>query len=115
MPLTQTGAVLGTPYYMAPEQHQAARTDERTDQFSFCVALSQALYRQHPFGGDTAQELATNVLAGRVREHQHAVHGLHRGLVELPLCLGIDHHHICCGASGQRAAVEPERTCRAAR
>ncbi len=39
--LTETGAVLGTPAYMAPEQHQGA-ADQRSDQYSFCVALSEA-------------------------------------------------------------------------
>jgi tetratricopeptide (TPR) repeat protein len=48
--LTRTGEVVGTPLYMAPEQF-AGRTDERTDQFSLCVSLYEALYGQHPFGG----------------------------------------------------------------
>ncbi|HTA17728.1 MAG TPA: serine/threonine-protein kinase [Polyangia bacterium] len=65
--LTRTGELVGTPLYMAPEQFRAQRTDARTDQFAFCVALYQALYGAHPFGGGTIDALATNVLAGAVR------------------------------------------------
>ena len=45
---TQAG-LAGTPVYMAPEQFAQQRTDERTDQFGFCVALYLALYKRHPF------------------------------------------------------------------
>jgi len=55
--LTKTGAVLGTPRYMAPEQFLGHETDARSDQFSFCVALYEGLYRQHPFEGQTAKIL----------------------------------------------------------
>ena len=65
--LTRTGDLVGTPLYMAPEQFRALRTDARTDQFSFCVALYQALYGAHPFGGGTIEDLAMNVLAGAVQ------------------------------------------------
>jgi eukaryotic-like serine/threonine-protein kinase len=70
--LTHTGAVLGTPSYMAPEQHLARPADARSDQFSFCVLLYEAVYREHPFvrTGDTrdaAVALTADVLAGRVR------------------------------------------------
>ena len=68
VPLTRTGALLGTPTYMAPEQFRAGATDHRTDQFSFCVALYGALYGQRAFAGDTVSELRAEVLAGRVRE-----------------------------------------------
>ncbi|HUH05230.1 MAG TPA: protein kinase, partial [Kofleriaceae bacterium] len=55
--LTRTGAVLGTPRYMAPEQFLGGEADARSDQFSFCVALYEAVYRQHPFEGNTAKAL----------------------------------------------------------
>ncbi len=49
-PLTEWGAVLGTPAYMAPEQIRGIAADARSDQFSFCVALYEALYGERPFG-----------------------------------------------------------------
>ncbi|WP_428267320.1 protein kinase domain-containing protein [Haliangium sp.] len=52
--LTKTGAQVGTPRYMAPEQFAGRETDARTDQFSFCVAMYEAFYRAYPFPGDTA-------------------------------------------------------------
>ncbi|HVV15569.1 MAG TPA: protein kinase [Polyangia bacterium] len=67
MKLTQTGAMLGTPAYMAPEQFAGGRTDERTDQFSFCVALYEAVYDQRPFAGETFQALMTSVTTGEIR------------------------------------------------
>jgi tetratricopeptide (TPR) repeat protein/predicted Ser/Thr protein kinase len=66
--LTASGAVVGTPWYMAPEQYGGAVADARSDQFSFCVALFAALYGERPFAGDTLDELVANVRAGRMRE-----------------------------------------------
>jgi len=65
--LTGTGVLLGTPLYMAPEQFLARPTDARTDQFSFCVALYEALYGQRPFPADSLQTLVGAVVAGRLR------------------------------------------------
>jgi tetratricopeptide (TPR) repeat protein len=55
--LTRTGAVLGTIPYMAPEQVNGEQADARTDQFSFAVALFEALTGERPFPAATVAEL----------------------------------------------------------
>ena len=55
--VTRTGAVLGTPAYMAPEQHRSEPADARTDQFAFCATLYRALYDVLPFAGDRVDAL----------------------------------------------------------
>lgn len=67
LPLTQTGALVGTPTYMAPEQFLNGTIDARTDQFSFCVTLYRALYEEFPFGRGSARELAPRVVGGMLR------------------------------------------------
>ncbi|HTL36342.1 MAG TPA: protein kinase [Kofleriaceae bacterium] len=52
--LTATGTVLGTPRYMPPEQLMGPNIDARADQFSFCVALYEALWSTHPLKGSTS-------------------------------------------------------------
>jgi serine/threonine protein kinase len=55
--LTATGALVGTPRYMAPEMLVGERAEPRSDQFSFCVALYECLYGRHPFVDETARSL----------------------------------------------------------
>jgi tetratricopeptide (TPR) repeat protein len=66
--LTATGAVLGTPAYMAPEQYAGTVIDAASDQFAFCVALFEALYGVRPFSGDTPRALAVATSTGAIRE-----------------------------------------------
>jgi predicted Ser/Thr protein kinase len=60
--LTATGALMGTPAYMAPEQWLGQPADARSDQFSFCVALFQAIYGVAAFPGESMAELMLTVL-----------------------------------------------------
>jgi hypothetical protein len=52
---------------MSPEQHSGEAADGRSDQFSFCAALYEALYKTPPFAGDTLLSLGFNVRSGRLR------------------------------------------------
>jgi len=65
--LTRTGALLGTPAYMAPEQLRGNSATTRSDVFSFCVALYEALYGERPFAGGTLVELQTAIERRDVR------------------------------------------------
>src|SRR5690606_8377455 len=62
--LTVTGAVLGTPAYMAPEQHLGDPATALSDQFSFCVVLYEALFGRRPFKGSSRTEYAVRVTEG---------------------------------------------------
>lgn len=55
--LTAAGIVIGTPAYMAPEQHRGATTDAKSDQYSYCIALFEALYGTRPFRADNLASL----------------------------------------------------------
>ncbi len=68
LPLTVAGAMLGTPAYMAPEQHMCLPADAKSDQFAFCVALYEALYGERPFSGKTLERLRSAVLAGAIND-----------------------------------------------
>jgi serine/threonine protein kinase len=75
--VTSTGELIGTPAYMAPEQAKGERVDGRADQFSFCVALYEALYGERPAGvpSDTPPR-------GGVPTRVHAA--IRRGLAKSP-------------------------------
>ncbi len=64
--LTQTGALVGTPAYMAPEQLDGRRCDAKSDQFAFCVALYEGLYGERPFKARSLTELISSIDAGRI-------------------------------------------------
>jgi serine/threonine protein kinase len=66
--LTRTGMLLGTPAYMAPEQMAGDAVDARSDIFSFCVSLYEALYHQRPFAGATLPSIRAAIADNAVRE-----------------------------------------------
>jgi serine/threonine-protein kinase len=55
--LTATGAVVGTPLYMAPEQQARGQATPASDQYSLCAALHEGLYGVRPFAGAGATTL----------------------------------------------------------
>lgn len=63
--LSQTGDLLGTYYYMSPEQVAANRSgiDFRTDIFSLGVVLYEMLALRRPFEGETTHQIADQILA----------------------------------------------------
>ena len=82
--LTRTGALVGTPLYMAPEQFAGTQADARTDVYAFCVALYEALYGERPFNGDTLAALRAAKSAAAVRpvtSKRHVPQGLRRALL----------------------------------
>ena len=60
--LTQTGAALGSPKYMSPEQVVGRRADHRSDIFSLGIILYEMLTGKAPFGGDSVTELMSQIV-----------------------------------------------------
>jgi len=60
--LTVRDTALGTPDYMSPEQARGESSDARTDQWSFCVVLYEALSGQRPFEADNYNALLRTII-----------------------------------------------------
>lgn len=55
--LTRTGGTVGTPMFMAPEQHEGKHVGPQADQYAFCVALYHAFVGEYPFQAGTLASL----------------------------------------------------------
>lgn len=60
--LTQTGSIIGTPYYMSPEQIEGRKLDGRSDLFSVGVILYEMLSGAHPFSGDNIPSVVYKIV-----------------------------------------------------
>ncbi len=68
-PMTESGSILGTLHYMAPEQAEGKEADERSDIFSFGAVLYEMLTGKRAFDGETK----TAILAAILKDHPEPI------------------------------------------
>ena len=112
--LTRTGRIAGTPAYMAPEVVSGRGADARSDQFSYCVSLYEALYGHRPFDGENLAALALALTQGRIREPKSDVRvpAYLRRVVMRGLCVDPDARYQDMDALLQALLADPARRTR---
>jgi len=69
---TATGAMIGTPYYMSPEQVIGAKTiDYRSDIWSLGVVVFYAMTGVHAFDGETIGAISVKICSGETPKPSH--------------------------------------------
>jgi serine/threonine-protein kinase len=89
---TKTGAIVGTPHYMAPEQVQGLAVDGRADQFSLAVIAFEMLTGEKPFTGEQLTTVVYKIVAEEPAAphrlnatlNQHITNVLRRALAKKP-------------------------------
>ncbi len=81
--LTQTGMMLGTPYYMSPEQIFGENVDHRADVWALGVILYQCLSGRRPFDGETFGQLFKSISSEEPQRLDRMAPGLPADVVEL--------------------------------
>jgi serine/threonine-protein kinase len=85
--MTKTRAVMGSPYYMSPEQMESPRTvDARTDIWSLGVVLHQMLAGEVPFTGETLPQVCVNVATRPAPPLRKSRPDVPQGLEAIVLC-----------------------------
>jgi hypothetical protein len=77
---TKTGAMLGTPYYMSPEQAQGTKAvDHRSDLWALAVIVFQALTGKLPFESEALGDLLVQIIVSPLPMPSQVVHDLPPG------------------------------------
>lgn len=89
--LTRTGAMMGTPAYVAPEQVRDAKSvDERADLFSLGCILYHLCTGKPPFDGPSAHDILQRVITGDYEPPERRVHVPDRIVRTIRACLVTD-------------------------
>jgi serine/threonine protein kinase len=67
---TSQDTLVGTPLYMAPEQHRGEPADAAADQYALCTAMYEALYGRTPFRAKDLDELSALKQRGKLLRPQ---------------------------------------------
>ncbi len=111
--LTQTGQIMGTLAYMAPEYLRTGKASPQSDQFSVGVLLYEALSGAKPFQGETTGAVVYGIIHDTPRpldpEHLQGVSPAVRTLVERALSKEPDERFASTGdlAKALRSAKDP--------
>jgi hypothetical protein len=118
--LTQSGTVIGTPAYMAPEQARGEKVDQRCDLFSLGVVLYRACTGQLPFRGNNTLAILTALATQQPQPVRVLEPAVPSPLAELIMCLLDKSPQARPGSAGEIAqqllaierqlAAEPART-----
>jgi serine/threonine-protein kinase len=81
--LTQAGLIVGTPFYMSPEQALGRPVDARSDLFSLGVVLYEALAGKRPFEGESVTETMMNIIMQEAPDLAVTVPSLPSSLVDV--------------------------------
>ena len=89
---TSVGQVLGSPYYISPEQSQGLKVDARTDLYSLGVMFFEMLTGHRPYIGKSAMEIMEQHAASSVPRLPSHV-GLQQALVDRLMAKELSHRY----------------------
>ncbi len=98
---TSTGAILGTPYYMAPEQARGERNvDQQVDIWAMGVVLYQCLSGQLPFVADNYNQMIVKLITEEAPRLETVAPGIPAGVAD------VVHRALCKERAGRFASME---------
>jgi serine/threonine-protein kinase len=83
--MTRTGTVMGTPFYMSPEQAKGVGVDRRSDLYAVGAMLYEAVSGSVPFDGKTFNELMFKIVLSDPRPLSEMVPDLNPGFASVVL------------------------------
>ena len=113
---TSVGQVLGSPYYISPEQSQGLKVDARTDLYSLGVMFFEMLTGQRPYIGNSAMEIMEQHATApvpRLPSHRRPAAGAGRPVDgEGPCPIATPRRMSCSPISGRSSPPSPEHVTR---